>query len=261
MHSTNAALSFPPFPNDQRGEAGLHEEENREKAREGFECGAPHPGGSTWTLDQPTQHRRLCTRAAPHPPRTPLHPALSSPSVLTASTPPTPQVWVSGVEWGNPGTLSENDVLEDPEWVGELEKGKDGKGEKPYTALPTLLCNSLSSARAPQLWEEGKAGRAACLGTRAGGVGCGRGLLPLPRGPAPRASLPPCHWRASGAGPRDTPLSPPARAPPPARPRLRLFQERLSAEKGNTRGCRFAPGLWLGKPRPPRPPGDISGWG
>ena len=92
-------------------------------------------------------------------------------------------------------------------------------------------------------------------GARAWGPGGGAepwaGLRRLPRGPAPRTNLSPRHWRAWGAGPRDTPLSPPAPAPPPAAHVFGSSRRLPCVGKGNTRGDHTAPGRWKGAP--PRP--------
>ena len=143
---------------------------------------------------------------------------------------------------------------------GEQETGKDVKGKKPYTAPRRALQQSGLGAGAPTLGGGGINRAGSTRGAPRGGAGLWAGPTAAPRGPAPRTNLSPGHWRASGAGPRDTRLSPPAPAPPPGRPSFRLLQEPQSAGKGNTRGCHTARGRWKGCPhcRPARPPGDVN---
>lgn len=196
-----------------------------------------------------------------------LHSALFSPSALPACTPPTPQVRMTGGGMGkSQGTLRKRRLVRSGGGgrVGEQEKGKDVKGKKPYTAPRRALQRSGLGAGAPTLGGGGINLAGSTRGAPRGGAGLWAGPTAAPRGPAPRTNLSPCHWRASGAGPRDTRLSPPAPAPPPGRPSFRLLQEPQSAGKGNTRGCHTAPGRWKGYPPTAAQPVRLvtsTGWG
>lgn len=119
---------------------------------------------------------------------------------------------MTGNRGGIPGH-SEHNVSKDPGWVGEPEEVKHVKGKnilnrpQPW-ALPEWNPR-LSSQR-----RRGKLGGPCAQGSEGRGRDVGGSRAATSSRPRPSDQPPPSRWRASGAGLRDTPRSPPAPTPP-----------------------------------------------
>lgn len=144
---------------------------------------------------------------------------------------------MTGNRGGIPGR-SENPVSKDPGWAGEPEEVEYFKGNNPLNRpQPSALQEWNPRLRSQR--GRGKLGGPGALASEGRGRDGGGSRAATSSRPRPPDQPAPRHWRASGAGLRDTPFSPPP--PLPCPPTFSALPGASGARKGNTPGCHRAP--------------------